>query len=230
VPLRALLFDFDGLILDTETPEVLSWREVWLEHGHVFPMDRFHSGLGRVGGFDAVTALEELVEGLDRDEVTRRQDERKRDLIKLEELRPGVLDYLAEARRRGLATSVVSSSSRKWIDMHLLRLGRTEDFDLIVTADHDPARGKPSPTLYLEALDLLGLTAGEAVAFEDSPNGVRAAKAAGIFCVAIPNTITNVLNFDEADLVVTSLVELPFPVLLAEINRRTQTQSIDQQA
>lgn len=124
--LRGLLFDFDGLILDTETPEVLSWREEWLEHGHVFPMDRFHSGLGRVGGFDAMTALEELVEGLDRDEVTRRRAERKLDLIELEELRPGVLDYLEQARRRGLATAVVSSSSRKWVDMHLGRLGRTE--------------------------------------------------------------------------------------------------------
>ena len=92
---------------------------------------------------------------------------------------------------------------------------------MIVTADHNPARGKPAPTLYLEALVLLGLARSEAVAFEDSPNGVRAAKAAGIFCVAIPNSVTDSLNFDEADLVVASLAELPFSSLLAEINRRT---------
>ena len=219
--LRGLLFDFDGLILDTETPELLAWRELWGDHCHAFPLDRFHSELGQVGGFDAAAALGELVEGLDREAVTRRQDERKLALIELEELRPGVLDYLREAKKRGLATAIVSSSSRRWIDTHLVRLGRTEDFNVIVTADHNPARGKPAPTLYLEALVLLGLARSEAVAFEDSPNGVRAAKAAGIFCVAIPNSVTDSLNFDEADLVVASLAELPFSSLLAEINRRT---------
>jgi putative hydrolase of the HAD superfamily len=216
--LRGLLFDFDGLVIDTETPELLAWREVWADHCHAFPMDRFYSGLGQVGGFDAAAALGELVEGLDREAVTRRHDERKLTLIELEELRPGILDYLGEAKKRGLATAIVSSSSRRWIDTHLVRLGRTEDFDVIVTADHDPDRGKPAPTLYLEALDLLGLAPSEAVAFEDSPNGVRAAKAAGIFCVAIPNSVTDSLNFDEADLVVASLAELPFSSLFAEVN------------
>jgi putative hydrolase of the HAD superfamily len=126
----------------------------------------------------------------------------------VEELRPGVLDYLEEARRRGLATAIVSSSSRPWVDRHLARLERAEHFDDIVTADGDLARAKPLPVLYLEALERLGVGASEAVAFEDSPNGVRAAKAAGLFCVAVPNSVTASLGLDQADLVVASLAEL----------------------
>ena len=101
--------------------------------------------------------------------------------------------------------------------MHLARLERAGDFDAIVAADHDPARAKPQPTLYLEALDALGLQAEEAVALEDSPNGVRAARAAGIFCVAVPNGVTGALNLDEADLVVPSLADLPLDELLARV-------------
>ena len=91
-----------------------------------------------------------------------------------------------------------------------------EHFGLIVTADGDRARAKPRPTLYLEALERLGLDSGEAIAFEDSPNGVRAAKAAGLYCVAVPNGVTVSLGLEEADLVVDSLAELP----LAELLRR----------
>ena len=98
---------------------------------------------------------------------------------------------------------------------HLGRLERAEHFDAIVTADGDRGRAKPQPTLYLEALSELGLDTDEAVAFEDSTNGVRAAKAAGLFCVAVPNGITAGMALDDADLLVPSLAELPFESLLA---------------
>jgi HAD superfamily hydrolase (TIGR01509 family) len=217
VALRGLLFDFDGLILDTETPELTTWRELWAEHGHEFPLDRFLAGIGTVGGFGALAALEEVAAPFDRGAVSARHAERKRALLELEELRPGILDYLEHARRNGLATAIVSSSSRRWVDLHLDRLNRADLFDLIVTGDHDRKRGKPAPTLYLEALAGLGLAAEEAVAFEDSPNGVRAAKAAGIFCVAVPNGVTESLDLGEADLLVASLADLPFERLLAEL-------------
>ena len=92
--------------------------------------------------------------------------------------------------------------------------------DAICTADRDPARAKPSPTLYLEALDLLGVPAAEAVAFEDSPNGVLAAKAAGVFCVAVPNEVTRDLGLAEAgaDLVLDSLADLPPDELLGRFS------------
>jgi HAD superfamily hydrolase (TIGR01509 family) len=214
--LRALLFDFDGLILDTETPELRSWQELWQEHGQRFPVERFLAEVGTVGGFGAMSALEELAGPLDA-AVGARRSARKLALLEREQLLPGVSDYLEQARARGIATAIVSSSSRGWIDAQLARLGRSEDFDVIVTGDHDRERGKPRPTLYLEALDRLGAGAGEAVAFEDSPNGISAAKAAGIFCVAVPNGITAALDLAAADLVVSSLAELPFERLLERL-------------
>lgn len=211
--LAALLFDFDGLILDTEMPELVSWQELWAEHGQRFPVERYVSQIGTVGGYGALGALEQLTGPLDREALLARRSARKLALTEIEQLRPGVLDYLEQARVRGIATAVVSSSSRGWVDSHLERLEQAERFDLIVTGDHDPVRGKPSPTLYLEALDGLGVGAAEAIALEDSPNGIRAAKAAGIFCIAVPNEITATLDLAQADLVVDSLASLPFDEL-----------------
>jgi HAD superfamily hydrolase (TIGR01509 family) len=214
VPVRGLLFDFDGLIVDTERSALASWQEVYRQHGRELPLERWATIVGTLGGFDPLEHLDELAGPLDRDAVLARQRSRELELVELEELRPGVLAYLEQAREHRLATAIVSSSSRRWIDLHLARLERAEHFDAIVTADHDPERAKPRPTLYLEALERLGLGADEAIAFEDSPNGVRAAKAAGLFCVAVPNGVTASLGLDEADLVVASLAELPFHELL----------------
>jgi HAD superfamily hydrolase (TIGR01509 family) len=217
VALRGLLFDFDGLIVDTETPSRASWQELYREHGHELPLDRWATLVGTDGGWDPFETLEELVGPVDRVALRERRLARELELGEIEELRPGVLEYLEEAERRGLATAIVSSSSNWWIDRHLGRLERAEHFDAIVAANGDEERAKPRPTLYLEALDRLGLGAEEAVAFEDSPNGVRAAKAAGLFCVAVPNGVTATLALDEADLVVASLAELPFASLVERL-------------
>jgi HAD superfamily hydrolase (TIGR01509 family) len=218
VPVRALLFDFDGLIVDTETPSLASWQAVYREHGRELPLERWAAIIGTTaGGFDPLAYLEELHGPIDRDAVKARRHEHELRLLEIEELRPGVLEYLEAAEQRGLKTAIVSSSSRRWVDRHLARLERAEHFDEIVTADRDATRSKPSPTLYLEALERLGVTAEEAIAFEDSPNGVEAATAAGIFCVAIPNAVTASLGLDKADLVLPSLAELPLARLLEAV-------------
>jgi HAD superfamily hydrolase (TIGR01509 family) len=130
-------------------------------------------------------------------------------LLEAEELRPGIADYLDYAEEHELKRAIVSSASRRWIDMHLERLERAYGWDAIVTADHDVARAKPHPTLYLEALEAVGVPAGDAVAFEDSPNGAAAAKAAGIFVVGIPNNVTADLGLDRhVDLLLDSLADL----------------------
>lgn len=181
-------------------------------------MDRWATIVGTTGAdFDPLDYLEELHGPVDREAVTTRRREHELELLEIEGLRPGILEYLEDADRLGLRKAIVSSASRHWVDRHLIRLERAEHFDEIVTANRDPARSKPRPTLYIEALERLGVEAGQAIAFEDSPNGVEAAKAAGIFTVAVPNGITASLGLDSADLVLESLADLPLPGLLERI-------------
>lgn len=217
--MRGLLFDFDGLLLDTETPSRRAFEDLYRDHGHELPHDRWSTVIGTIGAeFEPYAHLEELVGAqLDRELLDARRRAREDELMDLEDLRPGIEEYLAEADRRGLARAIVSSSSRDWVDRHLGRLGHANGWSAIVTADGDTERAKPRPTLYLEALNEIGVTAAEAIAFEDSPNGVRAAKAAGVFCVAIPNPATQTLALDDADLVLDSLADLPLPDLLARL-------------
>ena len=219
MPVRAFLFDFDGLIVDTEVPSRAGWEHVYREHGQELPPEKWALVVGTVGAWDPMGHLEELVgTPLERERITERRREHEFALADAEELRPGIAEYFAEAERRGLKRAIVSSADRRWIDRHLARLEQEIGWDAIVTADHDPARAKPSPELYLEALELLGVAPEEAVAFEDSPNGVRAARAAGIFCVAVPNEVTRGLGLEEADLLVGSLADLPPAELLTQLD------------
>jgi HAD superfamily hydrolase (TIGR01509 family) len=219
VAIRGLLFDFDGLLIDTETPSRLAYEELYRDHGHELPLDKWATLVGTIGAeFDPDAHLEELVgRPLDRERMARRLREREHELCDLEDLRPGIEDYLAEAERRGLKTAIVSSSTREWIERHLLRLDRVNNWDAIVAADGDVGRAKPQPTLYLEALDALGVPPAEAIAFEDSLNGIRAAQAAGLFCVAVPNPITETFALDEADLLLPSLEDVTLDQLLARL-------------
>jgi beta-phosphoglucomutase-like phosphatase (HAD superfamily) len=217
--IRALLFDFDGLLVDTESPSFAAWADVYREHGHELTLDTWSAAIGTLDGFDPVADLEgRLGRALERDTVNARRRELEFAASDLEELREGVADYLHEAERLGLERAIVSSSGVEWITRHLQRLDLLEGWNCIVAANGDAARAKPRPTLYLEALDRLRVTADEAIAFEDSPNGITAASAAGIYCVAVPNPTTAALDVTHADLVLRSLEEVP----LAELLRRVE--------
>jgi HAD superfamily hydrolase (TIGR01509 family) len=169
--------------------------------------------------FDPVAQLEGLTgQAFDRDALLARYLERELELSNAEELREGVQDYLEAAERLGLQVAIVSSAGHAWVLSHVRRLGVEHVWHSITCANGDAGRAKPEPDLYLEALDGLGLQSGEAIAFEDSLHGVQAAKAAGLFCVAVPNPVTASLALDEADLVVQSLAELPLDELLHTID------------
>ncbi|HTD35569.1 MAG TPA: HAD-IA family hydrolase [Candidatus Elarobacter sp.] len=217
--LRALLFDFDGLVLDTESTEFRAWSEVYGAHGHALALQTWAVGIGTLHGFDPEAHLASLgaVVGA---EAVEEQARRNLDLCDLEELRPGVVELLDAAERRGVATAIVSSSSHGWIARHLDARGLTGRFGTLVCANGDPARAKPRPALYLEALERLGVRANEAVAFEDSPNGIAAAKAANVFTVAVPNEITAQLDLSRADLVVASLLDVSLDSLEARLDHR----------
>jgi HAD superfamily hydrolase (TIGR01509 family) len=216
--ISALLLDFDGTVVDTESVDLRAWTEVFEAHGVAVPLDRFALRIGTLTGPDELDELDALLDApCDRDAVTTMRRARERELLELEPLRPGVREYLDDARRLGLLAGIVSSSTHSWIDMNVERLGIADAWAAIVCADGDTARCKPSPALYLEALELLGVSAAEAIAIEDSPNGIAAARAAGIFCVGFPNDVTGTLDLSHADLVLTSLQDVPLTDLLARV-------------
>jgi HAD superfamily hydrolase (TIGR01509 family) len=217
--IRALLFDFDGLLVDTESPAYSAWADVYRQHGHELTLETWSAAIGTLEGFNPFEDLEgRLGYPLDRETVNATRRTAEDAAIELEELRDGVAEYLHEGERLGLARAIVSSSGHKWINRHLERLDLLEGWSCIVAANGDASRAKPRPTLYLEALERLGVSAEEAVAFEDSPNGITAAKAAGVYCVAVPNPTTASLDVTHADLVLRSLEEVP----LAELLRRVE--------
>jgi HAD superfamily hydrolase (TIGR01509 family) len=208
--------------VDTEGPAYRSWHEIYAEHGLELELEAWVANVGTLGDpFDPLDDLERRTgRRLDRAALPERRLRRERELSALETLRDGVADYLEAAEELGLPAAIVSSASERWVRSHLSRLEVEHVWACFVCADGDIARAKPAPLLYLEALEMLGISAHEAVAFEDSLNGVRAAKAAGIFTVAVPNPVTAGLALDEADIVVGSLAHLPLPELLSQVSDR----------
>ena len=210
----ALVFDFDGLILETETPALQSWSEIYKEHGHEVPMEQWHGYLGADRGFEPVDYLAALVgEGLDRAATQERRDRRKNELIEALDVMEGVRAYIDDARRLGLKLAIASSSSRRWVVGHIERLDIHAFWDAVVTRD-DVTRTKPSPELYVTAVERLGVAPSRAIALEDSPNGIAAAKDAGLKCVAVPNALTRDLDISRADVRLGSLAEMPLERLL----------------
>ena len=214
--IKALIFDFDGLILDTETPEYETWRELYREFGQDLGLQTWGQIVGGAGASDfrPLPHLQGLTgRDLSAFNLSGRASERNLARISAQSPLPGVLETLRAAQRRGLRLAVASSSPHHWVDGHLARLGLTEFFEVVCCAE-DVSRTKPEPDLYLAALEALGLHPAEAVALEDSPNGVTAARRAGIFVVAIPNPVTAQLKIVGENLRLGSLVELGLDEIL----------------
>lgn len=212
---KALIFDFDGLILETESPVYQAWLEVYAAHGCDLPLSKWCECVGKAHGtFDPHTYLEaQLGRALERETIRARRHARFTELMAAQKVLPGVAEYICEAKRLGLKVGLASSSPFDWISRNLSLFGMLEAFDTIKCADN-VTHTKPDPAVYLAALQALEVEAVAAVAFEDSPNGLLAAKRAGIFCVAVPNAITKQLVFERADLKLASLADLPLEELL----------------
>lgn len=219
--LKTLIFDFDGLILDTETPEVTVWQKIYNEYGFELPIHEWEKTVGGYGisTFDAAEHLTLLSSGKV-DSVSSRARYRKEsdEIIHASPILPGVLNLIHEAKSNGLRVAIGSSSPHRWVDTHTQRLGIYDLFDLIICQD-DVAVGrtKPHPDIYLKVLEQLQIKNHEAVVFEDSPNGVLASRAAGIFVIAVPNGLTSKLNV-SGDLTVSSLAEVSLQMLMEKIN------------
>lgn len=216
--LKAIIFDFDGLILDTEEPVYQSWLEVYQAHGVELPFERWVQIVGSTTAtFHPQHHLEERLGRPLRQEVLDQRIGRRTELVLAKNVLPGVVEVIDAAKAAGIKLGVASSSTAEWVTGHLARLGILDRFDCVRCRD-DVANAKPAPDLYRAVLECLGLTPDEAFAIEDSPNGIAAAKSAGLRCVAIPNPITSGLDLSRADLVVDSLADLTLAGLLVGLN------------
>jgi len=208
--LKALIFDFDGLILDTETPEMQVWQELFARHGQAFSVSTWGQIVGGAGhtSYEPAMHLENLVgHPIDRQAVNLQARQLSDAAILRQPVLPGAVGLIRTAKSQGYPLAIASSSPHVWVDNHLKRIGLFEYFNFILCAD-DVTRTKPDPGLYLAALKSLKVRASEAVVFEDSPNGIQAAKTAGIFTVAVPNPLTIQLSLGKADLILNTLEEV----------------------
>lgn len=216
--IKAIIFDFDGLIIDTETAWYHAYKEVFSQYGVNLPLEVWGACIGTT--FDAFNPMDYLENEsgrtVDRDLIRRETGKLHKQLMSGQSIRPGVLNYLETAKELGLSVGLATSSQRSWIDAYLSKFQLAEYFDSMITAD-DVSRVKPDPELYLRAMDSLRVSGEEAVAFEDSLNGLTAAKKAGAFCVIVPNPVTSFMPFQNYDMRLSSMDEMELPDVLARL-------------
>ncbi|WP_171684350.1 HAD-IA family hydrolase [Paenibacillus planticolens] len=214
--MKAIVFDFDGLIIDTETVWYLAFKEVFQGYNVNFPLEVFVKCIGTDD-----TALNVFIEeklGIESIEIIMNlAKENHKVKMELLDIREGVKDYLIEAKNLGLKIGLASSSSREWVEGFLKQLQIIDYFEVIKTGD-EVEKVKPDPTLYIKTLDALNIKADEAVAFEDSANGARAAIAAGLKCVIVPNEVTKEINFEKFHLRINSMSEMGLAQVISHIS------------
>ena len=216
----ALVFDFDGLIVDTETVEYESARRVYADHGVDLPIERWLPIVGAARGWDWMGGLEEAVgHALDRAALLAGRRRAGAELLADAPILPGVVALLDDARAAGVPCAVASNSPAAWVESHLDRLGLTDRFDAVVTVDR-VTRGKPDPEPYLLAVAAVGASPAAAVALEDSEIGVAAATTAGLYTVAVPGPMSVRHDVTAADLVVASLEDVDLAALGASVHAR----------
>lgn len=202
------IFDFDGLIVDTEMPRYIAWREEYEKHGQTLTIRDWWIAIGTGPAvFDPAKELSDLTGNkMAPDDIWKVVDARSYELMEEVELLPGVETFIKRTNELGMPMAVASSSSAEWVIGHLERFGLRCYFQSVVTAE-DVQDVKPEPDLYLLALQNLGLSNGSVLAFEDSPNGIIAAKAAGLRCLAVPNLITREMDLQQADKIYGSFLD-----------------------
>ena len=215
--LRAVIFDFDGLVVDTESTGYHTWREIFEEHGHDLAVETYAAVIGTDFGahYDPRVDLEQRTgRRFDWDVLEQRRTLRERELRQHLHVLPGVVERLEEAADLGLPCAIASSSPRWWVEGWLNDLGLIHHFHHLTTVD-DTGKVKPDPSLFVLAAQRLNVQPGEAVIFEDSLNGLKAALSAGIRCVVAPGPMTRHLDFSEAWRRVDALAD----VTLQELNQ-----------
>jgi putative hydrolase of the HAD superfamily len=224
---KAVIFDFDGLILDTETLHVEIYQEMFNDHEIEFPYLEWIKNIGSKSKFSIFDLLErELVsEKVDRDLWIVQNQQKFSERVSTLKARPGVIEYLNAAKAKGLRIGLASSSTNKWVTNHLSNLHLIDYFETIRTSD-DVEFVKPDPTLYKLAIEDLGVLPSECLAFEDSANGALAAVEAGLTCIIVPNHTTRHLEFPSVKQRLNSMNDVSFHQLLEVMNLHRDEETI----
>jgi HAD superfamily hydrolase (TIGR01509 family) len=222
--LRALIFDFDGTILDTESADYACWQAIYRDHDCELPLAEWQQCIGTAyTNFNPYDYLEaQSGRSIDRTSIAAYHKSLFMPMVEQQATMPGIDVLLNDAADAGLRLAVASSSQQPWVTGHLDRLGLLAKFHTICTAS-DVQRIKPAPDLYLLALERLDARAEEALAVEDSLNGMNAALAAGLTVVVVPNPVTSSMRFDHSHAQLESLKDVRLAQLAETFNnRRTQ--------
>jgi putative hydrolase of the HAD superfamily len=217
--IKGLIFDFDGLIVDTETFWYESFKETIGEKYKVeLELGGYSNSIGTSD--DVLYQYFQKIIGKPVNGEQIRKDGYQKFLVKMIEpaLREGVKEYLDEAKQNNLTIGLASSSSREWVEGYLDQLNIIDYFDVINTKD-DVTRVKPDPELYRKTLNDCRLKPSEAIVFEDSFNGLKAAKQAGILCVIVPNHVTRNSIFEDYDYKLDSMKQETLTELLNNLKQ-----------
>ncbi len=209
--IKGLIFDFDGLIMDTETGEVYVWEDVFRQFGKIFPINGYMQHIGHATDNQFILGFMEDA-GMSADQIQlalKKYDELVKTSTYFQTPREGLQQFIQSGKDNHLRLAVASNSYKDWVVNHLQKLGMDHFFDPICTRD-DVSNSKPDPEIYNLVLEKWGFLPHEVIAFEDSPNGASAAKNAGVYCVAVPNQITAKMKFDHPDMVFNSFEDMDF--------------------
>jgi HAD superfamily hydrolase (TIGR01509 family) len=215
---RAIVFDFDGLLMDTESTSFLSWQYEWSQWGLTLHAADFFVNHGGDVTEDRYAMLTAAVgPRFDRTLSHRRRVAYREKLHEELDLADGLRGWLDEAASLGLRLAVASSSPLEWLTTHLGRVGVLDSFEVLAGGD-EVGQHKPAPDVYQLALGRLSLSGAAAVAVEDTAHGVAAAHAAGMRCIAIPNPFVTPERVRDADLVLSSASQLPLADALRQLS------------
>jgi HAD superfamily hydrolase (TIGR01509 family) len=206
--IEAVLFDLDGLMVDSEPHSLASWQAVLARRGAQFDQATIDGILGLRLSETARLAIRLF--DLNDEPAALAQEKTDYQIAHLDgnvRLMPGLIELLDLIDQRGLQKSIASSGTRAYVRAVLAATHLTDRFNTVITGD-DVIHGKPAPDVFLAAAAALHVAPENCLVLEDAPTGAQAAKAANMLCFAVPNDFTRSLDLSPADRIVPSLLDV----------------------
>ncbi len=225
-PFDAIIFDHDGTLVDTESPDFRACCMLYEELGLTLQLEYWAEHVvGRLNGYEVL--FQELIQRDGHGQSMPVLRQRLRELWDVTfqnvKLMPGVLELLPQLRQAGYPLAVATGADRAWVQRWLTHFSLQSYFGVVANSEDVP-HNKPAPDVYLFAAGRLGVQPERCLVFEDSLAGVQAAKAAGMTAVAVPSEVTKTLNFSQADAVITGLRQVT-PAWIEAIGKIRDRQS-----